>query len=126
LENGINNNTFEYLTYQGIADGIMVELHQKYNLRRRNKSLATGQTKKILPRGEIDGTVSKNAEKKTEKTNITDTQPTKTKSVETPTVKTQKAKASTNETKPSTQKKAEKKGIKAQNYKYNNTWQNIT
>jgi len=67
LENDINNSTSEDLTYQGIADGIMVELHHKYNLRPRNRSLTTTQTKKILPRGETDEMVSKNDEKQTEK-----------------------------------------------------------
>jgi hypothetical protein len=29
LEDDVNNDTFEYLTYQGITDDIMAELHQK-------------------------------------------------------------------------------------------------
>ena len=44
--------------------------------------------KKIFLRGEINETVSKNAEKQNEKTNIMDTQPTKTRVAKTPTVKT--------------------------------------
>jgi hypothetical protein len=114
LENDINNITSEDLTYQGIADGIMVDLHQKYNLRPINRSLAIARTKKILSRGDTNATVSKNVEKQTEKTNIMDTQPNETKSVETPTVKTQKEKSLATETKPSSQKKVDKKGIEAQ------------
>jgi hypothetical protein len=45
LENEINNSTF---------DGIMDELHQKYNVRPRNKILTIAQTKKILPRGKTN------------------------------------------------------------------------
>jgi hypothetical protein len=63
LENDMNNNTSKDLTYQGIAYGIMIELHQKYNLRPRNRSLTISQMKKILSRGETDETVSKNVEK---------------------------------------------------------------
>ena len=63
MENDLNNSTSKDLTYQGIADGIMDELNQKYNLRPRNRSLAIAQMKKILPRGEADETVSKNAKK---------------------------------------------------------------
>jgi hypothetical protein len=40
-ENNKNNDIIEDSTYQGITDDIMTELHQKYNLRPRNKSLAT-------------------------------------------------------------------------------------
>jgi hypothetical protein len=41
----------------------MDELHEKYNLRPRNKSLTTPPVKNILLRGETDELVSKNAEK---------------------------------------------------------------
>jgi hypothetical protein len=84
-----------------------------YNLRPRNRSLTITQMKNILSRGKTDETVSKNAEKQTKKTNITDTQPTKTKSAETPMVKKQKEKSPAIETKPSPQNKVDK-GIEAQ------------
>jgi hypothetical protein len=73
LENDINNSTSKDLTYQGIVDGIMVELHQKYNLRPRNRSLSIAQMKNILPMGETNEMVSENDEKQTEETNIMDT-----------------------------------------------------
>jgi hypothetical protein len=76
------------MAYQGIADDIIVELHEKYNLRPRNKILPTAQTKNIFPRGETDEATPKVTEKKTAKTQIADTQPVKSKSVETPTEKT--------------------------------------
>jgi hypothetical protein len=100
------------LTYQGIADDIIAELHQKYNLRPRNKSLPTAPMKRILPRGEADEAAPKTAEKQTVKTNTADTQPVRPKSVGTPAVKTQ---VPGSETKSTPQKKAEKKGMEAQN-----------
>jgi hypothetical protein len=51
------------LTYKGIADDIIDELHEKYNLKASNKSLPTAPTKKILPRGETDDVDPKVAEK---------------------------------------------------------------
>jgi hypothetical protein len=90
----------------------MAELHQKYNLRPRNKSLSTTPTKKILPRGETDEAAPKAAEKQTTKTNTADTQPVKPNSVGTSTVKTQ---VPMSETKSTPQNKAEKKGTEAQN-----------
>jgi hypothetical protein len=51
------------LAYQGIADDIIDELHEKYNLIPRKKSLPTVPTKKILPRGETDEVTPKVAEK---------------------------------------------------------------
>ena len=62
-KNNKNNGIMEDSTYQGIADNIMAELHQKYNLRPRNKSLTTPPVKKIFPRGETDESFSKNIEK---------------------------------------------------------------
>jgi hypothetical protein len=44
----------EDLTYQGIMDGIMAELQQKYNLRPRNNVSSTVLVKNILPRVEND------------------------------------------------------------------------
>ena len=49
-----NNSVLEDLTYQGITDGIMAELHQKYNLRPRNRVSTTALVKKILSRVEND------------------------------------------------------------------------
>jgi hypothetical protein len=62
-ENNKNNSITEDSTYQGITDDIMAELHQKYNLRPRNRSFTTTPVKKILPRGETDEAVSKTVEK---------------------------------------------------------------
>ena len=101
MENDLNNSTSEDLTYQGIADGIMDELQQKYNLRPRNRSVTSTQKKNILPRRETDKIVSKDVEKHIVKIDQTDTQPTKTKVAETLTVKTLKVKAPATETKPS-------------------------
>jgi hypothetical protein len=92
----------------------MVKLQHKYSLRPRNRGVAISQMKKILPRSEIDEIVSKNVEKKTEKTNIMDIQHTKTKVAEIPTVKTQKVKVPAMETKPSPQRKDDNKGTEAQ------------
>jgi hypothetical protein len=106
-----NRSITEDSTYQGIADDIMAKIHQKYNLRPRNKSLTTPPVKKIFPRGEIDESVSKNDEKHIIRTKTIDTQPTKTKSVETLVVNTQKVKVHVNETKIPQQRKAENKGL---------------
>jgi hypothetical protein len=62
-ENNQNSSTLEDSTYEGIEDGIMVELQQKYNLSPRNKNLATAQMKRILLRGETDEATSKTTEK---------------------------------------------------------------
>ena len=62
-ESNKNSSVSEDLTYQGITDGIMVELHQKYNLGPRNRVFATVPVKKILSRFEIDEPVSKSTEK---------------------------------------------------------------
>ena len=98
------------MAYQGITDDIIAELHEKYNLRPRNKSLPTSPTKKILPRGETDEAAPKVAEKQTAKTQTADTQPVKSKSVGTPVVKT---KVLVSETKSAPQRKDEKKGMEA-------------
>jgi hypothetical protein len=120
-ENNKNNGITKDSTYQGIADDIMAELHQKYNLRPRNKSLTTPPVKKILPRGEIDESVSKNVEKQTIRTKTADTQPTNTKSTDTPVVNTQKVEVPTTETKTSQQKKDEKKSFENQTLEINKT-----
>jgi hypothetical protein len=100
------------LTYQGIADDIIAEIHEKYNLRPRNKSLPTAPKKNILRRGETDETAPKVAEKQTAKTHTANTQPIKSKSVGTPAMKTQ---APVSETKSTPQRKDEKKGMEAPN-----------
>jgi hypothetical protein len=51
------------LTYQGIADDIIAELNQKYNLRPTNKSFPTAPMKRILPRGEANEGTPKTAKK---------------------------------------------------------------
>jgi hypothetical protein len=89
LEDDVSNDTSEDLVDQGIADDIIAELHEKYNLRPRNKSLPTTPTKKISPRGETDEAAPKVVEEKTAKTQTADIQPVKTKSVGTPTMQTQ-------------------------------------
>jgi len=52
-----NNSVSEDPTYQGIANGIMAELHQKYNLITRNKVSTTTPITKILLRVETDQAV---------------------------------------------------------------------
>jgi hypothetical protein len=47
-----NLNDADDPAYQGMANTIMAELQQKYNLRPRNKPVSTAQPKKIFPRGE--------------------------------------------------------------------------
>ena len=79
----------------------MAKLHQKYNLRARNKILSTPPMKNILPRCETDESVSKNVEKQTIITKTTGTQPTKTNSMETSVVNTQKMEVPAIETKTS-------------------------
>jgi hypothetical protein len=76
-EDNVSNDTSEDLSYQGIADDIIAELHEKYNLIPRNKTLPTTPTKKILPRGETDEVALKVVDKQTAKTQTTDTQPVK-------------------------------------------------
>jgi hypothetical protein len=100
------------LAYQGIAYDIIAELHEKYNLRSRNKSLPTVPTKKILPRGETNEASPKVADKQNAKNHTTDTQPVKPKSVGTPATKTQ---VPVGEIKSAPQRKAEKKGMEAPN-----------
>jgi hypothetical protein len=78
-ESNKNNSVSEDSTYQGIADGIMAELHQKYNLRPRNRVSTTAPVKKILPRVETDQAVSKITEKQTEGTKTANIQSIKTK-----------------------------------------------
>jgi hypothetical protein len=63
LENDLNDSTSEDLIYQGIVDGIMAELQQKYNLRPRNKSIMITQKKKVLSRSKTNEIVSKDVEK---------------------------------------------------------------
>jgi hypothetical protein len=59
-ESNKNNIVSKDSTYHKIADGIMLDLHQKYNLRPRNRVSTTAPVKKILPRVETDQAVSKN------------------------------------------------------------------
>jgi hypothetical protein len=63
IESSKKGSVLEDLTYHGIADGLMAKLHQKYNLRPRNRVFATVAVKKILPRYKIDEPVSKSTEK---------------------------------------------------------------
>ena len=82
-ENDENKNITEDSTYQGIVDDIMAEIHQKYNLRPRNRNVTATPAKKILPRGETDEAVPKFVEKQTVKTKVVGTHPTKEKLTET-------------------------------------------
>jgi hypothetical protein len=50
-QNNKNSGIIEDSTYQKIEDDIMVELHQKYNLRPRNRSLTTPPVKKYFSEG---------------------------------------------------------------------------
>ena len=77
--------------------------------------------KNILPRGETDESVSKNAEKQTIKNRTTDTHPTKTKSVETSATNVQKTEVPVIETKTSQQRKTEKKGLETQTIEIDKT-----
>jgi hypothetical protein len=87
----------------------MAELHQKYNLRPRNRNIITTPVKKILPRGETDEAASKAVEKKTVKIKTADTQSTKTKPAETPANNTRKVEVPVAETKTSQKKKLKRK-----------------
>jgi hypothetical protein len=111
-EDNVSNDTSKDLAYEGIMDDIIAELHEKYNLRPRNKSLPTIPTKNILPRGETDEAAPKVADKQTAKTHTTYMQPVKPKSVGTPATKTQ---VPMGEIKYAPQRKAEKKGMEAPN-----------
>ena len=66
----------------------MAEIHQKYNLKPRNRNIITTPVNKILPRVEKDEATSKDAKKQTVKIKIANTQSTKTKEAETPVVST--------------------------------------
>jgi hypothetical protein len=65
--------------YQGIADSIMAELQQKYNLRPRDKKITTDPPKKILSRSKKNETSQPSTENLTAKTKTVETQDTKTK-----------------------------------------------
>jgi hypothetical protein len=116
-ESNENNSVSEDSTYQGITDGIMAELHQKYNLRPRNRVSSTAPVKKILSRVENDVPVSKNIEEKTEGTKTANIQSTKTKTVEMPPLSMQKLDTPVTETKAPQPKKAEKKGRRFKTWK---------
>jgi hypothetical protein len=92
----------------------MDELHQKYNLRSRNKNITTTPIKKILPREQTNEAVSKVVKNQIVITKTIDTQSTKKKSAETPVVNTQKVEVPVAETKSSQKNKVEKKGIESQ------------
>jgi hypothetical protein len=111
-EEHVNNNMTDDFTYQNIVDDIIDELHEKYNLRPRNKNLPNVPTKKSLPRNETDEVTPKVANKQSAKRNTTDTQPVQLELVGTPPVKTQ---APIKENKVTSQRKIEKKGMEAPN-----------
>jgi hypothetical protein len=69
--------------YQGLADTIMAELQHKYNLRPKNKILATTPPKKILPRGKVYEPAPKDVEIPNTQIKGVDPQNAKTKTVET-------------------------------------------
>ena len=66
----------------------MVELQQKYNLRPRDRNIATAQPKKILSRSKVNEAAQPTAETQTAKTKAAETQNAKTREAETQTAKT--------------------------------------
>jgi predicted type IV restriction endonuclease len=82
----------------------MDKLHQKYNLRPRNRNIITTPVKKILPKGETDEATSKAIEKKIVKIKNANIQSTKTKLAETPVNNTGKVEVPVAETKTSQKK----------------------
>jgi hypothetical protein len=111
-EDNVSNDTSKDLAYQGIVDDNIAELHEKYNLRPRNKSLPTIPTKKIFPRGEADEAAPKVADKQTAKIHTANMQPVKPNLVGTPAAKTQ---FPVGKIKSAPQRKDENKGMEAPN-----------
>jgi hypothetical protein len=108
--NNENINITEDSAYQGIADNIMVELQQKYNIRPRDRNITSTQPKKILSKNKVNETTQP----------TTETLTAKTKAAETQTAETQTA-----ETKATQNNKSEKRDIEIQTIKIDKATRNF-